>query len=213
MPTKRNPLEEYLDKRVLPGREGEIGLGRPAGENLRDPKTIDHFNLDKYLQDQLGYEFPEEELNRRLQSLGISMAGAQTQAQRSFDQNQAARTGGRLGSAARGTEQIGGQYALARAAGTSQIMSQAFNQQIQQRMAALNAYIQKYGIDKQAQLAMEQLEAQREQASAEWFGDIFGSLALLPFLFSGGGGANTIANDTLALNFNPTDLANYEDLA
>ena len=60
---------------------------------------------------------------------------------------------------------------------------------------ALNAYIQKYGIDKQAEAAMAQLDAQREQASAGMFGDIFGSLALLPFLFSsstGGSSAGTL---------------------
>jgi len=212
MPSTRNPLEEYLDEFTIPGREGGIGLGRPSGANLRDPKKKEVFNLNKYLQGQLGYEFPEEELNRRLNVMGQQLTGMEMQQMQRFQESFAGRTGGRM-SSARGGAEIGGQAALARAAGAGQLMTQAFNQEMQQRQAALQAYIQKYGIDKQAQLAMEQLEAQREQASSGLFGDIFGSLALLPFFFSGSEGASTTASDTLALNFNPADLLNYRGLA
>jgi hypothetical protein len=136
---------------------------------------------DDVIQKSMNYEFPQEELGRRMNVFGRQMTGMEQRQMQQFQQQFAGRTGGRM-SSARGQAELGGQAALARAGGQAQIMQQAFNQELQVRQQALQAYIQKYGIDKQAQLAMEQMKMQQEQSEAALYGDIFGSLALLPFL-------------------------------
>lgn len=137
--------------------------------------------LDQILREQLEYEIPEEEIGRRLNIYGRQMTGAEQRQTRRFQEGFAGRTGGRM-SGARGGEEIGGQYALARAIGTAQIMQQAFNQELQMRQAALEAYIRKYGYDKNAKLAEEQLDLQREQMYAGMVSDIGASGSLLSFL-------------------------------
>jgi hypothetical protein len=177
MPDNTN-MREYSKR-----KRDEIGLGMPseAGQAITAALLDEKNFINRYLREGMEFEFPEEELGRRLNLFGRQMTGMEQQQMRRFQEQFAGQTGGRM-SGVRGTAEIGGQAAMARAAGTGQIMTQAFNQQMQQRQAALNAYIQKYGIDKQAQIAMKQIQAQREQAESGLFGDIFGSLAMLPFL-------------------------------
>jgi hypothetical protein len=204
-----NYLQEFMKDTPRPGKKRPgIGQGRPEGDF--EPATKEVFDINKFLQNQLGFEFPEEELGRRLNLFGRQMTGFEQQQMRGFQEQFAGRTGGRM-SSARGGAELGGQAALARATGAGQIMTNAFNQQMQQRQAALNAYIQKYGIDKNAQLAREQLEAQREQASAGMFGDIFGSLALLPFFFSQSSAGSGSSGDVLGTMFDP--ISGYEGYA
>ena len=177
-----NPLKR---SRGLIG-ENSIGRGRPLTQALLDmkKKKEGEFDINKYLQDQLTSEFPQDEVGRRTNVFGQQMTGMEQRQMRQFQEQFAGRTGGRM-SSARGGAEIGGQAAIARATGVSQIMTQAFNQEMQNKQVALQAYIQKYGIDTQAKLAMEQLKLQREQAEGGFWSDIASFAGnLLPFFFS-----------------------------
>ena len=188
MPVNNNDVfgeDAFRDahKRQQERKRRSIGQGRTK-EGAVLPDTVEGFDINKYLQDQLQFEFPQDELGRRTNVFGQQMTGMEQRQMRQFQEQFAGRTGGRM-SSARGGAEIGGQAAIARATGVSQIMTQAFNQELQQKQAALQAYIQKYGIDTQAKLAMEQLKLQREQAEGGFWSDIASFAGnLLSFFFS-----------------------------
>jgi len=160
--------------------------GRPSKYVTDASKRFgnDGFNLDNYLKEMMDYDFPEEELQKRLNALGIQITAAEQSKQRTFSEKYAAQTGGRM-TGLRGFDEIGGKSALARSVGSAQIMQQAFNQELAVRQNALNAYIQKYGMDKQAQAAQAAIDAQKEQANQEMIGNTFGTLATLLFMPDG----------------------------
>ena len=124
---------------------------------------------------QIAEERQKDELRRFLTNKEI-------QALRRMNETYSARTGGRAGYEARGVQDIGGQYAMALQAGLAQIAQQ----RLQDRWKLLQAYIQKYGIDKNAQLAMEQLASQQDIAMGQSIGNLFSNLIstalLLEFL-------------------------------
>jgi len=140
----------------------------------------------------LSYETPEGIKQNQLGMLNQQLANQQTQMNQQFNQNMAAQTGGRLGSTQRGTADIGGQVAMAGQLGTAEILNNLYNQQLQTRLAGLQAYIQKYGIDKNAELALKQLRAEKDAGKWGAIGGLVGTgiTALAPWLgpaLTGGG--------------------------
>ncbi|MCP4343302.1 MAG: hypothetical protein GY799_31610 [Desulfobulbaceae bacterium] len=133
-----------------------------------------------------------------LNVLGQQVAAAQTQNLQSLGESMAARTGGRLGEA-RGTSEVGGKAALTSSMGVAEIFKAARNRQLQTKrmeldgmLTKVNAYVQKYGIDRHAEIALANLRQQRkmmeEQAQAGLLSDLFS------FVTSGGGdGAAAVA--------------------
>lgn len=168
---------DRLSRRYFGRRDPAI---RGAIDRVREGDSQEKELMD-FIRQFLEYETPQEVIDTRMGQLGRSLSARQAQDIRAFRAADFGRTGGRMGTA-RGTQEIGGQYALARAAGQAQILNAAFEREMRAKLAGLQAYIQKYGIDKNAQLALQQLRQQREQAEAGMWGDILGSAALAAFL-------------------------------
>lgn len=127
-----------------------------------------------------------------LNLLGQMLSSGQLRQSRQFQQSQAAKTGGRLGSTSRGESDIAGQAALAASQGTAQIIADAKNRQLQQKkmelqsnLSLLQSYIQKYGIDKESELALKRLKMQQNALEAQAQGDALQSLVLLGFNLAG----------------------------
>lgn len=81
----------------------------------------------------------------------------------------------------RGTMDLGGMNAIASSMGRAQIMKAGFDRQFQQQVAGLQAYVQKYGIDKNVELQKERLKNARKAAEGDLFADFFqyGAQALM----------------------------------
>lgn len=122
--------------------------------------------------DLFNQTFSADNTNRNVNVLNQALNAQQQKAIQGFQQRQAAQTGGRLGSAARGEQNIAGQFALAQAQGLNEI----FNQQMRNKVQALNAYIAKYGIDQEALNLMKQIQAQLQMTDAQNRSDIIGSI-------------------------------------
>ena len=143
---------------------------------------------DQYALDTIGqflnYETPDAVKQQQLGTLNQQLANQYAQMNQQFNENMASRTGGRLGSTQRGTEEIGGQMALAGQLGMAEILKNLHNQELRTKLAGLQAYIQKYGIDKNAQLAMKQLKAQQDAALWGGIGGLLGTglTAVSPWL-------------------------------
>ena len=116
-------------------RGGQRGM-TPPGQGRPFTRRVPRVVYDRWTQGQadarnqwdlissfLNYETPESEQERMLNTLQQILSSQQTQSQRSFQQSQAARTGGRLGSTSRGTQEIGGQFALAGQIGADKILT------------------------------------------------------------------------------------------
>ena len=130
----------------------------------------------------LNFQVPQDQINQQLNVLNQGVAAGQNRANQAVQSSNAARTGGRV-STARANNDIGGQAALAQQQGQAAIFQQAAQLEAQHRMAGLQAYIQKYGIDKNAQLALEQMQNAQMAALGQGIGSNGGLLAgLIPFL-------------------------------
>jgi len=138
------------------------------------PTTLDAL-LNNWLSDS--------DKNYQLQKSNLlqSIMNQQIVANRQAGGTLAAHTGGRAGYQARATNDIGGQYAMALQSGLAQLAQQ----KLQDKWRLLQAYIQKYGIDKNAEMALEQLKAQEDSALmggiSSFLGNI-GSLGMLKLL-------------------------------
>jgi len=161
----------------LGGNYGGAGFtDRPPKRGVNPDAAYDKDDPFAFLEDFLNYETPQEEISRQLNVLKQILSAQQTKQNTGLAQRTAARTGGRLGSTERGYSDIGGQIATAGQMGASQILSDASDREIKMKLAGLSAYIQKYGIDKNAQLALQQLQAQKDAASGQMYGDILGTI-------------------------------------
>ena len=65
--------------------------------------------------------------------------------------------------------------------GTAQVLNEAADQEIRMKLAGLQAYIQKYGIDKNVELALLQLQQQRSAQESSVLGDVIAGLTQMFF--------------------------------
>jgi hypothetical protein len=94
------------------------------------------------------------------------------QANKGMSQRTAAQTGGRVGSTERGYQDIGGQYALALQQGIGELR-RYYNEQ---EMKKLQAYIDVYGMDQNAKLALARLQADAASAEGSGLGGIISAV-------------------------------------
>jgi len=129
-----------------------------------------------FLNEFINYKSPQADINRKLNLLGQMLSAQQGKAEQGFSQRQAGKTGGRLGSTERGFGEIAGQFALAGQQGSAAVLNEAADREIKVKLAGLSAYIQKYGIDKNAQIALKRLKQEREIMESQAMADLFSSL-------------------------------------
>ena len=70
-------------------------------------------------------------------------------------------------------QDIGGQAALARSSGYTQLVREKMNVETRMKLAALQAYVQKYGIDQNAMIALKQIQSGYDSALAQGLSDLF----------------------------------------
>jgi hypothetical protein len=146
------------------------GGGRARGRlGGYDPNAI-----DRYLQEFLNYEYPEELFEEQKNVIGQIGAATQTRANRAVGQRQAAMTGGRLGSVSRAYSDIGGQVATGQQQAFVQLAREKQNVETRMKLAGLNAYIQKYGIDQNVMVALKNIEAQETAGLWGGIGEFLG---------------------------------------
>jgi hypothetical protein len=179
----------------MPG-VGLHNLGDWFKKNLEDwtqetiNKLAERRQLDEWLdigtdskKSLFNWEYPEGAWQTALNAIGIAGANRQTQLGRQLQMQQAARTGGRLGSVSRGFQDIAGQVATGQQQAIAQLTKEKVNIETRMKMAALQAYIQKYGIDENVRVALKQIAAGESAAMWQGAGAVAGGLLpLLAFL-------------------------------
>ena len=165
-----------------PGRPGQRGRFTPrslGGRRTEFGEFGTLGELDRFMREFMDYEYPEDIYEQQKNVIGQAGAAAQTRANRALSQRQAAQTGGRLGSISRGFSDIGGQVATGQQMALANLAKEKMNVETRMKLAALSAYIQKYGIDKNAMIALKQIQAQESAAMWGGIGNFAGNLAML----------------------------------
>ena len=144
-------------------RIGFTGIAAQEGAN-RQADLIGSF---------LNFQVPEEQINQQLNVLNQGVAAGQNRANQQIAASNASRTGGRV-STGRAVNDVGGQAALAQQQGQAAIFQQAAQQESQMRLAGLQAYISKYGIDRNAELALQQMRNQQNAMFGQGLGSLLG---------------------------------------
>jgi hypothetical protein len=160
------------------------GIDKPwkISKPMRDFKKSG-YELGELGRGFLDYEYPEDLYEQQTNVIGQAGAAAQTRANRALSQRQAAQTGGRLGSISRGFSDIGGQVATGQQMALANLAKEKMNIETRMKLAGLQAYIQKHGIDANVMMALKQLQAQENAALYGGIGEFLGgAIQLLPFV-------------------------------
>ena len=155
---------------------GRMKLPFGAQQGFREAGTVrqEGANVEENLNELWDYQYPENVYEQQKNVIGQAASARQLQMNRALEQRQAAMTGGRLGSVSRGYQEIGGQVAGAQQQALAQLSAEKMNVEMRMKLAALQAYIEKYGIDKNAMIALKQIKAQQDAAAAYGMGSFAG---------------------------------------
>ena len=130
--------------------------------------------LDQLIQRYTSFKAGDQK-GQYLQRLAAQQAAAEQRAQQALAMRYAAATGGRTAAPQREAAPTG-RGALAQQMGTAAVSDAARQQENAMKLAGLRAYVDKYGMDQNAMLAMQRLNLQGAMEQSAYWRNIMGNV-------------------------------------